>query len=224
MSEMKNFKTEYQTFLQQYPYQTIEIDGVKTRYQYGGKEGAPVILFFHELEMQEAWMPYALHFCENYQFLIYEYPLQISNVDEQLAFTLALLKKLAIRQVKMKLLLKKCQGFLDCETPDDQAYGMSFYETVASDLHYKYRFMHSVKCVDQLKNYPVFVPADFEYLRGKIQVLIPEHDIFTKEDQERMVALFQKLDTQIESAPGEHVGFVVWADDYLEKMDRFLEG
>lgn len=54
MSEMKNFKTEYQTFLQQYPYQTIEIDGVKTRYQYGGKEGAPVILFFHELEMQEA--------------------------------------------------------------------------------------------------------------------------------------------------------------------------
>lgn len=169
-------------------------------------------------------MPYALHFCGNYKFLIYEYPLQISNVDEQLAFTLALLKKLAIRQVKMKLLLKKCQGFLDCETPDGQAYGMSFYETVASDLHYKYRFMHSIKCVDQLKNYPVFVPADFEYLRGKIQILIPKHDIFTKEDQERMVALFQKLDTQIESAPGGHVGFVVWADDYLEKMERFLEG
>ena len=101
---------------------------------------------------------------------------------------------------------------------------MSFYETVASDLHYKYRFMHSVKCVDQLKNYPVFVPADFEYLRGKIQILIPEHDIFTKEDQKRMVALFQRLDTRIESVPGGHVGFVVWADDYLAKMDRFLEG
>ena len=39
-----------------------------------------------------------------------------------------------------------------------------------------------------------------------------------------MVALFQKLDTQIESAPGGHVDFVVWADDYLEKMERFLEG
>lgn len=44
-------------------------------------------------------MPYALHFGQNYRFLIYEYPLHITNVDEQMAFTFALLKALAIRQV-----------------------------------------------------------------------------------------------------------------------------
>ena len=49
MEETKNFKTEYQTFLQQYPYHTIEINGTKIRYQYGGKEDAPVLLFFHGL-------------------------------------------------------------------------------------------------------------------------------------------------------------------------------
>ncbi len=49
MEETKNFKTEYQTFLQQYPYRTIEIDGTKIRYQYDGKEDAPVLLFFHGL-------------------------------------------------------------------------------------------------------------------------------------------------------------------------------
>lgn len=62
MEETRNFKTEYQAFLQQYPYQTIEVNGTKIRFQYGGKEGAPVLLFFHGLEMQETWMPYALHF------------------------------------------------------------------------------------------------------------------------------------------------------------------
>lgn len=259
MEKAKNFKTEYQAFLQQYPYRTIEVDGTKIRYQYGGKEGAPVLLFFHGLEMQETWMPYALHFGQNYRFLIYEYPLHITNVDEQMAFTFALLKALAIRQVilittltldsdylrhikkawfvtpllllflklipaktEMNLLLKKCQGFLTCESPEGQAYGRTFYETVTSDLCYKQRYIHSVKCVSLLKDYPVFDPADFAYLRGKIQVLIPENDIFKKEDQARLSALFEKLDAEILSAPGGHMGFVVQAEDYMEKIEKFL--
>lgn len=285
MEETKNFKTEYQAFLQQYPYRTIEVNGTKIRYQYGGKEGAPVLLFFRGLEMQETWMPYALHFGQNYRFLIYEYPLHITNVDEQMAFTFALLKVLAIRQViligcsdggvhaqifaknypevvtkmilittltldsdylrhikkawfvtpllllflklipaktEMNLLLKKCQGFLTCESPEGQAYGRTFYETVTSNLCYKQRYIHSVKCVSLLKDYPVFDPADFAYLRGKIQVLIPENDIFTKEDQARLSALFEKLDAEILRAPGGHMGFVVQAEDYMEKIEKFL--
>ncbi|MEE0117581.1 MAG: alpha/beta hydrolase, partial [Lachnospiraceae bacterium] len=149
-------------------------------------------------------MPYALHFVQNYRFLIYEYPLHITNVDEQMAFTFALLKALAIRQViligcsdggvhaqifaknypevvtkmilittltldsdylrhikkawfvtpllllflklipaktEINLLLKKCQGFLTCESPEGQAYGRTFYETVTSDLCYKQRYI-----------------------------------------------------------------------------------
>lgn len=251
----------------------------------GEKEGAPVLLFFHGLEMQETWMPYALHFGQNYRFLIYEYPLHITNVDEQMAFTFALLKALAIRQViligcsdggvhaqifaknypevvtkmilittltldsdylrhikkawfvtpllllflklipaktEMNLLLKKCQGFLTCESPEGQAYGRTFYETVTSDLRYKQRYIHSVKCVSLLKDYPVFDPADFAYLRGKIQVLIPENDIFKKEDHARLSALFEKLDAEILRAPGGHMGFVVQAEDYMEKIEKFL--
>lgn len=37
MEKTKNFKTEYQAFLQQYPYRTIEVDGTRIRYQYGEK-------------------------------------------------------------------------------------------------------------------------------------------------------------------------------------------
>ena len=50
---MRDFKVEYRGFLKQYPFQTIDVDGIKLRYQYGGKEGAPVIVFFHGLEMHE---------------------------------------------------------------------------------------------------------------------------------------------------------------------------
>ncbi len=50
---MRDFKSEYRDFLKQYPFQTIDVDGIKSRYQYGGKEGAPVIVSFHGLEMHE---------------------------------------------------------------------------------------------------------------------------------------------------------------------------
>ena len=66
-------------------------------------------------------------------------------------------------------LLKKSTGFLKCESEEDRKYGRGFYETVASDLNYKQRFIHSFKCVYMLKDYPIFKESDFEYLRGKIQ-------------------------------------------------------
>ena len=77
----------------------------------------------------------------------------------------------------MMLLLKKSVGFLEYESEENQKYGRGFYETVASDLNYKKRFIHSFKCVYMLKDYPYFKESDFEYLRGKIQVLILEKDI-----------------------------------------------
>lgn len=99
MGKTRDFEAEYKAFLQIYPYKIIEVNGIKIRYQYGGKEGAPVILFFHGLEMQEMWMSYALHFSENYRFLIYEYPLHTVIADEQIDFAKDLLKKLSIEQV-----------------------------------------------------------------------------------------------------------------------------
>ena len=44
-------------------------------------------------------MSYALHFSENYRFLIYEYPLHTVIADEQIDFAKDLLKKLSIEQV-----------------------------------------------------------------------------------------------------------------------------
>ena len=286
MSESRNFKKEYDAFLKKVPYQTITVDNVKVRYQYGGKDDAPVILFFNGLEMQEMWMPYAEELGKKYRFLIYEYPFHTTNADEQIDFASKLLKALSIEKViligasdggvyaqifakrhpesvltmiltttltvdsdyvrdikkerfstplilfllklvpaktEMKLLLKKSKGFLECESEDNREYGRGFYETVASDLNSKKRFIHSFKCVYMLKDYPYFKESDFEYLRGKIQVLIPEKDIFKKEDQNRLADLFRKLDAEILNVPGGHVGFIVQSEYYIDLMEKFLE-
>ena len=286
MNDSRDFKKEYDAFLKKVPYQTAVVDNVKVRYQYGGKEGAPVILFFNGLEMQEMWMPYAEEMGKKYRFLIYEYPFHTTNADEQIDFAAKLLKALSIEKViligasdggvyaqilakrypkavlsmiltttltvdsdyvrdikkerfttpilvsllklvpaktEMNLLLKKSTGFLECESEEDKKYGRGFYEVVASDLGYKQRFIHSFKCVYMLKDYPLFKESDFEYLRGKIQVLIPEKDIFKKEDQERLADLFRKLDAEILSVPGGHVGFIVQSGYYIDLMEKFLE-
>lgn len=283
---MRDFKAEYRDFLQQYPFQMIDVDGIKIRYQYGGKEDAPVIVFFHGLEMHEMWMPYALHLRENYRFLNYEYPQNTIVADEQMDITKALLKKLGIDQVillgasdggvyaqifakrfpemvkgmcitttltidsdyirdiqrerfiepiyigllkllpaktVLNALIKKSPKFLVCESPENREYGRTFYEQVAMDLGYKQRFIHSFQCVYMLKDYPYFQKKDFEYLRGRIQVLIPDNDIFKKEDQRILEELFTGLDADIIHVPGGHVGMIVQAEDYLEKyIDKFL--
>lgn len=286
MNDTRDFKKEYDAFLKKVPYQTAVVDGVAVRYQYGGQAGAPVILFFNGLEMQEMWMPYAERLGKKYRFLIYEYPLHTTNADEQIDFAAKLLKALSIEKViligasdggvyaqifakrhpesvlamlltttltvdsdyvrdirkerfstpilllllklvpaktEMKLLLKKSTGFLACESEADREYGRGFYETVASDLHYKQRFIHSFKCIYMLRDYPLFKESDFEYLRGKIQVLLPEKDIFKKEDQERLADLFGKLDAEILHVLGGHVGFIVQSAYYIDLMEKFLE-
>ena len=282
---MRNFSTEYRDFLQKYPFQQIEVNGIPIRYQFGGKADAPVILFFHGLEMHELWMAYALHVSENYRFLNYEYPQHTINADEQIDFARTLLQKLEIKQVillgasdggvyaqifakkypelvqgmsimttltvdsdylrdihkkrfiepiyvtllkwmpaktVMNMLMKKSPGFLACESPENQSYGRTFYETVTSDLHYKERFIHSFQCVFMLKDYPYFKPEDFAYLRGKIQVILPDQDIFKIDDQQILENLFKDLDAEILHVPGGHLGLVVQTEDYLQRVDRFL--
>ena len=286
MNDSRDFKKEYDAFLKKVPYQTAVVDNVKVRYQYGGKDGAPVILFFNGLEMQEMWMPYAERLGEKYRFLIYEYPFHTVDADEQIDFAAKLLKALSIEKVillgasdggvyaqifakrhpesvlamiltttltidsdyvrdirkerfstpilllllklvpaktELNLLLKKSTGFLECESEEDRKYGRGFYETVASDPNYKQRFIHSFKCVYMLKDYPVFKESDFAYLRGKIQVLLPEKDMFKKEDQDRLADLFRKLDAEILDVPGGHVGFIVQSEYYIDLMEKFLE-
>ena len=114
MNDSRDFKKEYDAFLKKVPYQTAVVDNVKVRYQYGGKDGAPVILFFNGLEMQEMWMPYAEELGKKYRFLIYEYPFHTADADEQIDFAAKLLKALSIEKV---ILIGASDGGVYAHTP-----------------------------------------------------------------------------------------------------------
>ena len=43
------------------------------------------------------------------------------------------------------------------------------------------------------------------------------------EDQKRFADLFRKLDAEIRTAPGGHVGFIVQSERYLDLMETFLQ-
>ena len=43
------------------------------------------------------------------------------------------------------------------------------------------------------------------------------------EDQKRFADLFRKLDAEIRTVPGGHVGFIVQAERYLDLMETFLQ-
>ena len=46
-------------------------------------------------------------------------------------------------------------------------------------------------------------------MRGKIQVLLPEKDIYKKEDQKRLADLFRKLDAEIQVCKTDyHYGII----------------
>ena len=47
--------------------------------------------------------------------------------------------------------------------------------------------------------------------------------MFKKEDQERLAELFRKLDAEVLSVPGGHVGFIVQSERYMDLMEKFLE-
>ncbi len=45
MNDSRDFKKEYDSFLEEVPYQMVCVDGVKTRYQYDGKDDAQSFFF-----------------------------------------------------------------------------------------------------------------------------------------------------------------------------------
>ena len=170
MCDTRNFRKEHDAFLQRFPYRTAVIEGIKVRYQYGGNENAPVLLFFNGLEMQEMWMPYAEKLRGKYRFLIYEYPHHTASPEEQINFAANLLKKLSIEKV---VLIGASDGgvyaqiFAKRRPELVQAMILTTTLTVASDLNYKKRFIHSFRCVYMLKDYQPFQANVFEYLRGE---------------------------------------------------------
>ena len=107
----------------------------------------------------------------------------------------------------------------------------SYIEDVIDGHHLRYilsgaenehKMIHSFRMVGELIHEPLMKTSDFECVRGRILLLQPEHDIFSKNDQKTIEELLP--DPEVHYIRGSHHGHWVLQDEYISKISSFLGG
>lgn len=120
------------------------------------------------------------------------------------------------------ILTKKVNSYYEGETEEEMAYGASFFKMIADDRRSKDKMIHSFRMVGELIHEPLMKTTDFECVRGRILLLQPEHDIFSKKDQKTIEELLPE--PEVHYIRGSHHGPWVLQDEYISKISSFLGG
>lgn len=111
-------------------------------------------------------------------------------------------------------------GYFRDESEQEQEYGKNFLETITADSKYKEKYIHAVGLVGELSRYESIGKDAFVFLAGKVLLLLPEQDIFSKEDQQRLVDVMTK--PEVRSMKGGHLACVMRASEYIDEIKTFL--
>lgn len=122
-------------------------------------------------------------------------------------------------KLKGKLVNMVTTYFRD-ETEQEQEYGKNFLETITADTKYKDKYIHAVGLVGELSRYEPIRKDTFAFLAGKVLLLLPEQDIFSKEDQQRLIEVMTK--PEVRSMKGGHLACVMRASEYIDEIQAFL--
>lgn len=106
------------------------------------------------------------------------------------------------------------------ETDEEKAYAVTFLRCVGEDKNYRYRFLRALSATSDIAKLDKFGKESFEYLRGKVLVLIPENDMFDKADSQKLVDVF--TEPVVKETYGGHLGMVMRADLYIKEIEEFL--
>ena len=123
-----------------------------------------------------------------------------------------------LRKILLKLVLTYFRG----ESEEEQAYGTSFLQYIASDPRYKKKYIQSVRIVYDIAKQEFMDPSEFASLQGRILVIHPEDDIFTKEDQDKLSALVAEAGGSTIRLAGGHLTFVSSPAKYIDEIKTFL--
>lgn len=135
------------------------------------------------------------------------------------------LLKLKLRVTKWdklkKNLVNMATGYFRDEGEQEVIYGRTFFDAVTADPAYKDKYIHAVALVGELGGkYAPFAKDTFAFLEGKVLLLLPEQDIFSREDQQRLVEAMPA--PQIKMMKGGHLACVMRAQEYIEEIEDFL--
>ena len=119
-----------------------------------------------------------------------------------------------------RILTGKVNTYYEGETEEEMAYGASFFKMIADDRSSKSKMIHSFSLVGKLIREPLMKTSDLDHVRGRILLLQPENDIFSKKDQKTLEELLP--DPEVHYMRGSHHGPWVLQDEYILKIEDFL--
>lgn len=129
------------------------------------------------------------------------------------------IKRTSFDKLRVRLVESVKKHFRN-ETEEEKAYAVTFLECVGSDEGYRYMFLRAIQATNDITKLEKFKKSDLSYLAGKVLVLIPENDMFDKEDSQKLVDIF--TDPVVKQTYGGHMGLVMRPDLYLPEIEQFL--
>ena len=120
-----------------------------------------------------------------------------------------------------RILTKKVNTYYEGETEEEMAYGASFFQMIFDDPRSKAKLIHSFKMAGKAIYEPLLTTSDFECVRGRILLLQPQNDIFSKNDQKTLEDLLPE--PVVHYMRGSHHGPWVLQNDYISMIKAFLK-
>lgn len=128
--------------------------------------------------------------------------------------------KLIPWNVASHALEKKIDAYFNGEKAEEMEYGKSLFRLVFDDKKSKAKIIHSFTLVWQLIHEPLMRAEDFGSVKGRILLLQPENDVFSKNDQKTLEKLLPE--PEVHYMRGGHHGPWVLQDEYIAKIKAFL--
>ncbi len=117
-------------------------------------------------------------------------------------------------------LIKAGMGHIRNESKEQIAYAQDMFETIFKDYAQEKDVHISGLLADLMTQTPV-TETDFEELKGKILLILPNQDFFSGKMQKDLIRLMH--DPEIKYVSGGHLSTVLQADDYVHEIYDFLQ-
>lgn len=105
------------------------------------------------------------------------------------------------------------------ESPEEIAYAQNMFETLFRDYKQE-KDVHISSLLADLMNQKPVTAADFETLKGRILLILPNQDFFSGQMQEDLIRLMHE--PKIVYVSGGHLSTVLRAEDYIRTIREFL--
>lgn len=129
------------------------------------------------------------------------------------------LKHCNYEKLKPKL-IKVSLGHIRNESEEEITYAKNMFETIFKDYKQE-KDVHISGLLADLMNQKPVTEKDFEELKGKILLILPDQDFFSGKMQEDLIRLMHN--PEIRYVSGGHLSTILKVDEYVRSIRSFLE-